>query len=76
MMLDQFAKDVEAAIDLAGVAVAPETVFKSLAGWDSLCVLNVIAMVDEIYGVTVTGRQIEAASTVADLYEAVLTLKD
>jgi len=75
MSLEQFVGELEAAIDLPGVALSADTDFKALDDWDSLCVLNTIAMIDEVHGVTVSGRQIESVSSVAALYDLVQQLK-
>ena len=75
MSLEQFVSDFEAAIDLPGVSISAGTDFKAMNDWDSLCVLNVIAMIDEVHGITVTGRQIESVTTVADLHDLVCKLK-
>lgn len=75
MLLSDFINQMQDAIDLPGVVLAADTAHKFLDGWDSLCVLNTIAMVDEIYGVTVSGRQIEQAATVADLFAEIVALQ-
>lgn len=75
MSLEQFVSDFEAAIDLTDVKITGDTDFKALGAWDSLCVLNVIAMIDEVHGVTVSGRQIESVTTVAQLFDLVSKLK-
>lgn len=75
MSIDSFIANFQNAIDVEDPPVTPDTDFKKLDIWDSLCVLNVIAMVDEAYGVTLSGRQIEAATSVKDLFDVVLQLK-
>ncbi len=53
----------------------PETVFKELDEWSSLSVIQIIAMADAEYGVTIDGYTIKQAETIQDLYNAVLALK-
>lgn len=52
---------------------APQTKFKELDEWDSLTTLSVIAMVDEEFGIKITGADIRAAETIEDLYNRVTT---
>lgn len=47
------------------------TFFKELDAWNSLSALSLIAMLDEVYNVTVTGNEIRNADTIEDLYEIV-----
>jgi len=45
-----------------------KTRFVELEDWDSLVALSVIAMIDEKYGVNVSGDDIRASNSVGDLY--------
>ena len=49
--------------------------FRELEEWSSLVALSVIAMVDEIYGVTINGEDMRNAQTVGDLFESVQNKK-
>ena len=51
--------------------ILPDDALYDLAGWDSMTALNVIAMVDEQYGVQLKGDDIEAAHTVKDLFNRI-----
>lgn len=53
----------------------PDTEFKALDDWESLTALTIIAMVDQEYGVTITGTDIRDAETIEDLYKRVQELK-
>lgn len=53
----------------------PETKFRDLEEWSSLIALSIIAMVDEEYGVTLTGDDIRNSTTVEDIYNAVSSKK-
>lgn len=52
-----------------------EARFKDLDEWSSLMALNIIAMVDEEYDVTLRGADIENANTIEDLFNTVLSKK-
>lgn len=52
-----------------------DTVFKELEEWSSLSVIQIIAMVDSEYGVTIDGLAIKEAETIQDLFNEVLARK-
>lgn len=52
-----------------------DTVFKELEEWSSLSVIQIIAMVDAEYGVTIDGVAIKEAETIQDLFNEVLSRK-
>ena len=47
------------------------TEFRQLEEWDSMIALSIIAMIDEQYGVSISGEEMRAAKTVQELYEVV-----
>jgi acyl carrier protein len=51
--------------------VVINTSFRNIEGWNSLTALAVIAMVDEIYNVKLTGEDIRVSHTIKDLYNKV-----
>lgn len=51
--------------------ITPDTHFKQLEDWSSLVALSVIAAVDEEFGVTLKGEDINNSHTVSDLYNIV-----
>lgn len=51
---------------LEASAVAPETLLADAGSWDSLAIVSTIALLDE-HGVEVTGQQLAACVTVADV---------
>ncbi|AND69564.1 MULTISPECIES: acyl carrier protein [Dyella] len=71
MTIDDFIEKFAFAIEVEADTLTPDTRFKELPSWDSLNTLAVIAMADADYGVTVTGRDIEASSTVNDIWAIV-----
>jgi acyl carrier protein len=48
-----------------------DTKFHDLDEWSSLMALNIIAMVDEEYEVTLKGADLENATTIEDLFNTV-----
>lgn len=49
----------------------PETVFHDLDEYSSIIALSIIAMVDDEYGVTLTGNEMKGAVTIQDLFNTV-----
>lgn len=49
----------------------PETVFHELDEYSSLIALSIIGMVDDEYGVTLSGNEMKSAVTIEDLYHIV-----
>lgn len=49
-----------------------ETKFKELDDWSSITSLYTIAMIDENYGVQITGNDIRDSETLSDLYNKVI----
>lgn len=52
-----------------------DTKFRDLDEWSSLMALNIIAMVDEEYDVTLKGADIENSATIEDLFNNVKSKK-
>jgi acyl carrier protein len=48
-------------------SINDQTVLKSLDGWDSLTIVEFVAMVDEKLGIVVPAKQIKTCKTVEDL---------
>lgn len=48
-----------------------ETGFRDLDEWSSIIGLGIIAMVDEEFGVALSGNEMKAATTIQDLYQTV-----
>lgn len=67
MDANNFIRNFANAIEVDAAILSGATVFKDLDNWDSLCVLSVIAMVDEVYHVTLGGDDLESSNTISDL---------
>lgn len=70
--IDNFAGQFD---DTPANQIRPNTSFRDLDEWSSLIALSIIAMVDEEYGVTLKGDDIKNASTVQDIFNAVVAKK-
>ena len=67
--VDQFIENFLVAVDFQeAVEITPETEIVSLSEWDSLAALGVIVMFDMEYGKTITGNDLKASRTIADLF--------
>ena len=51
------------------------TKFRALDEWSSLIALSVIAMVDEVYGITINGEDIRSSQTISDLFNRIMDKK-
>jgi len=72
MELNVFIKNFEAQFeDVEQGTLINETEFRGIDGWDSMTALFVIAMVDEIYNVKITGDDIRSSKTISDIYKIV-----
>ena len=52
-------------------SLTPETIFHELDEYSSIIALSIIAMIDEEYGVALTGNEMKAAVTIQDLFNTV-----
>lgn len=72
MNIDEFiAQFAELFDDTPAAEITASTAFHDLEEYSSLISLSLIAMVDEEYGVTLTGNDIRSATTVEDLFNLV-----
>ena len=51
-----------------------ETRYRELDEWDSLATLTIISMVDEKYGLRITGNELRACTTIGELYDSLAKL--
>jgi acyl carrier protein len=74
--MDEFLKAFAEQLDDTDAGMlTPETKFRDLEEWSSLTALAVIAMVDEVYNVTIKAEDIKNSKTIKDLYEIVKSRK-
>lgn len=67
MELKQKLALIEEILDTDEGVLTPETNLGELEGWDSIAGLSLIAMLDENFNKTITGNEIKAMKTVADI---------
>ena len=68
MSLENFITNFAEAIEIDASTITGETVFKDIESWDSMAVLVVIAMVDDLYQKSIGGEEIEKSVTIYDLW--------
>jgi len=72
MDLQGFIEKFAEAIEIDDVStLSGSTVFKELDEWSSLGALDIIAMVDEEYDVTLAGKDIRGVETIEELFKLV-----
>ena len=70
--IENFAEQFD---DTAVEMLSAETKFRELDEWSSLIALSVIAMVDEVYGITINGEDIRSSQTISDLFNRIMDKK-
>lgn len=70
--IEHFAEQFE---DTDAAEFKADTKFHDLDEWSSLMALNIIAMVDEEYDVTIKGNDIGKATTIQELFDIIKAKK-
>ena len=65
IFMDHFRSQFE---DTDLTTITESTQFKEINEWDSLVALSIIALIDDEYGVLLTGNDLLRSSTIYDLY--------
>ena len=69
MEIKEFLKNFASQYDDIEVSdISPDMPFRDIEGWSSLTALSVIAMVDEVYKLKLTGDDIRSSVTIEDIY--------
>ena len=72
MDINVFMAQIAEQYDDVDVAIlTPETAFRKVEGWTSLVALMMITMIDEEYGVVITGDEMKTATSLQELYNLV-----
>lgn len=58
---------IEEALDVEEGSLTPETPLDDVEEWDSIAMLSLIAMLDDEFGKTISGKELKALKTVADI---------
>ena len=73
MSIEAFISHFESAVGgLPEGGVSATTEFKNLKGWDSMALIYVLAMVDDKYGIQLSGPEIQQCATIGDVFAAVV----
>lgn len=70
-MEETFIENLKYALDIDGRQLQLNDNFRDFEEWDSLGVLNFIAMLDEKYGIQIEGHELKELVTVEDLLNEV-----
>jgi acyl carrier protein len=71
----EFYRELESMLELEPGAIQQQTRLDALESWDSVSVITFIAMVDQLYGISVPPRLIAEAQTAEDLANLVAASK-
>lgn len=72
MEIKEFIQNFADLFDVTPIeSITPETVFHNLDEYSSIIALSIISMVDEEYGVALSGNEMKAAVTIEDLFNTV-----
>lgn len=58
---------LEETLDTEEGVLTPETSLNTVEEWDSIAMLSLIAMLDEEFDKTITGKELKELKTVADI---------
>ena len=58
---------IEEALDVKEGSLTAETPLDDVEEWDSIAMLSLIAMLDDEFGKTITGKELRALKSVADI---------
>ena len=70
--MDVFLKNLAEALNQPDADFRPEQKLSDIPNWDSLASLTTLSMLDMEYGVTLSGAELQACSTIADLQAKVV----
>lgn len=70
--IDQFAQEFDDGLVVSKETIELSTPFRDTVTWDSIAVLYIVAMMEDIYGVKITGKQLaEELVTFGDLVQLI-----
>jgi acyl carrier protein len=73
--MEDFIEQLAGVLNTPAEDITPEDKLADLPNWDSLAILGTLGMVDEAYGVTMSGADLQACTTVGDVHAKVLELR-
>ncbi|HSH08896.1 MAG TPA: acyl carrier protein [Oceanipulchritudo sp.] len=69
--MNAFLQNLAEALNQPDLEISPESRLKELPNWDSLAILTTLSMLDQEYGVMLSGIEIQTSETVRDLFSKV-----
>ncbi len=67
-MVKKFLNNFEDSLEIDNNSLTLETNFKELPEWDSLGLLNFMAMLEDEYGIQISRKQLDEFITLQDVY--------
>jgi acyl carrier protein len=72
MEINEFTQNFAAQFDnTVASEISSETRFRDIEEWSSFTALSIIAMVDEVYHIKLTGDDIRKSGTINDIFEII-----
>ncbi len=72
MILEEFTSNLESELEeITTGTLRPDTSYRELKNWSSMCALIIIAFVDINFNVTLNGKDLRSTQTIRDLYNLV-----
>jgi acyl carrier protein len=75
MHMEEFLQNLAEALNQPDLQIDPQQKIKDLPNWDSLAILTTLSMLDQEYGVSMSGTELQSCETVADLQAKVEAAK-
>ena len=73
--MNDFLQNLADAINQPDLEIQPDQKLTDLPNWDSLAILTTLSMLDQEYGVTLSGADLQACESVSDLFAKVEAAK-
>ncbi len=71
MKKEDFLQELVDSMEMSGVVLQEDTVFKELPDFDSMSVMSIVALVDEKFAKRLSAEQLSTMKTVKNLMELV-----
>ncbi len=71
-MIEDFIQKIEDEFDdLTPGTLTPESEFRKVIDWNSICALLMISLIDTEYDITITADELRNAQTIHDLFQVI-----
>lgn len=71
MEINQFIEKLSDVMDVNVSALTPDTEFHKLEEWSSITALTTLVMIEEEYGVVISGKHMRETNTIQELFALV-----